>query len=170
MERRRFVLAVCASAAAGLLAGCAGSWLRPLKPEVALADVRFDGGNLLEQRFVLTLRVTNPNRFEIPVQGLSFTLDVADQPFAHGVGNRPVTIPALGDGLVEVNATTGLASFLSQFRHLGKTPGAIPYRLKGRLVTGGHFGDLDFDQRGEMDAAKLLKGGGRSGRPPAEQF
>lgn len=169
MDRRRFVHAAGAGVVLGWLAGCTGTWLRPLKPEVALADVRFEGGNLLEQRFVLTLRVTNPNRFEIPMQGLTFTLDVADQPFAHGMGNRPVTIPALGEALVEVKATTGLVSFLSQFGKLGKTPGAIPYRLKGRLVTGGRFGDLDFDRRGEMDPAKLLKGG-RAATPPAEQF
>ena len=106
MDRRRFVHAAGAGVVLGWLAGCTGTWLRPLKPEVALADVRFEGGNLLEQRFVLTLRVTNPNRFEIPMQGLTFTLDVADQPFAHGMGNRPVTIPALGEALVEVKATT----------------------------------------------------------------
>ncbi len=145
------------------LGGCAGSVFRPLKPDVTVADIRLMDGNLLEQRFLLTLRVTNPNSFEIPVEGLNFTLELNGQHFARGVGNRPVTIPKLGEALVDVTATTGLAGFLRQFRGLGKGGEKIGYRLKGRLVTGSH-GDLDFDKTGEVDAFKTLRepGGGRS--------
>ena len=169
MPRRRLLGLALGGAAAGLLAACAGTPLRPLKPEVSVADVRLEGGNLVEQRFLLTLRVINPNRFDIPVQGLSFTLELAGQPFARGVGSKPVTVPALGEALVEVNATTGLAGLLRQFRNLGKGGETIPYRLKGRLVTGS-YGDLDFDRSGEVDALKFLKDGARPGRPPSESF
>ncbi|WP_374246872.1 LEA type 2 family protein [Zoogloea sp.] len=166
MDRRRFVALALAGA---LLGGCAGSTFRPLKPEVSVADIRVEGGNLLEQRFLLTLRVTNPNRFEIPVEGLSFTLEVAGEPFARGVGNKPVTIPALGEALVEVKATAGLAGLaMRQFKNLGKGVDKLEYRLKGQLVTG-NFGGYDFDQKGELDPARLLRDG-RPARPASEQF
>lgn len=166
MDRRRFVVLAVAGA---LLGGCAGSTFRPLKPEVSVADIRGEGGNLLEQRFLLTLRVTNPNRFEIPVEGLSFALDVAGEPFARGVGNKPVTIPALGEALVEVKATAGIAGLvMRQFKNLGKGLDKLEYRLKGRLVSG-NFGGYDFDQKGELDPAKLLRDG-RPAKAPSEQF
>ncbi len=166
MDRRGFVVLALAGA---LLGGCAGSAFRPLKPEVTVADIRAEGGNLLEQRFLLTLRVTNPNRFEIPVEGVSFTLDVAGEPFARGVGNKPVTIPAMGEALVEVKATAGLAGLvLRQFKNLGRGLDKLEYRLQGRLVSGS-FGAYDFDQRGELDPARLIRDG-RPAKPPSEQF
>ena len=107
--------------------------------------------------------------FEIPVEGLSFTLDVAGEPFARGVGNKPVTIPALGEALVEVKATAGIAGLvMRQFKNLGKGLDKLEYRLKGRLVTG-NFGGYDFDQKGELDPAKLFRDG-RPAKAPSEQF
>ena len=167
--RRRFVSLVTASLALTVLAGCAGSRLRPLKPEVSVADIRLVEGTLLEQRFLVTLRVSNPNRFNIPVEGLSFTLDLNGQPFARGVGNKPVIIPQLGEALVEVSATAGLAGLLRQFKGLAKGGEKLNYRLKGRLVTGSH-GDLDFDKSGEVDALKALREPGSGQRPQVEKF
>lgn len=175
-SRRRLLalgVAACGAVALAGLGGCAGTPLRPLKPEVSLADIRLEGGNLVEQRFLLSLRVTNPNRFDIPVQGLRFTLDLGGEPFARGVGNRPVVVPALGEAQVEVNATAGLSGLLRQFKALGKGRETFEYRLKGRLVTGA-YGDFDFDRHGELDAMKALRDGvggpGGGTRAPSEKF
>lgn len=166
--RRRFLGLLGSLAGAGLLAACAS--LRLQKPEVALADIRLLDASLLEQRFVLTLRVTNPNKVEIPIEGLNFDLALNGQHFAKGVSNQPTVIPGLGEGRVEVTATTGLAAFLRQFKALGKGHEKIAYRLQGRLVTGS-FGGIDFDQQGEL---ALPRGAGEGGsgpsRAPSEQF
>lgn len=169
-ERRRFLGWAAQVGVVALLAGCAGSALRPLKPEVSLADIQLSGGNLLEQRVILTLRVVNPNNFEIPVQGLDFTLDVNGQALARGVGGKPVVIPSLGEALIDVNATTSLLSLLKQLKGLGKSAAGetLAYRLKGRLVTGS-FGGFDFDQSGQLDAGKAL-GEPDGGRPKSEKF
>lgn len=166
-SRRR--LAGLAVAMLGLtaLGGCAGLRLGMQKPEVTVANIRLLDGNLLEQRFLLTLRVMNPNTSEIAIEGLTFKVDLNGQPFAKGVGNQPVVIPRLGEAMVEVTATTGLGGLLRQLKAL-KGREKVEYRISGRLVTG-NFGGIDFDQTGEVELPKGLgEAGGAKG--PAEKF
>ena len=166
-SRRR--LAGLAVAMLGLtaLGGCAGLRLGMQKPEVTVANIRLLDGNLLEQRFLLTLRVMNPNTSEIAIEGLTFKVDLNGQPFAKGVGNQPVVVPRLGEALVEVTATTGLGGLLRQLKAF-KGREKVDYRISGRLVTG-NFGGIDFDQTGEVELPKGLgeAGGGKS---PTEKF
>ena len=166
-SRRR--LAGLAVAMLGLtaLGGCAGLRLGMQKPEVSVANIRLLDGNLLEQRFLLTLRVMNPNTSEIAIEGLTFKVDLNGQPFAKGVGNQPVVIPRLGEAMVDVTATTGLGGLLRQFKAF-KGREKVDYRISGRLVTG-NFGGIDFDQTGEVELPKGLgEAGGAKG--PAEKF
>lgn len=166
-SRRR--LAGLAVAMLGLtaLGGCAGLQLGMKKPEVTVANIRLLDGNLLEQRFLLTLRVMNPNTSEISIEGLTFKVDLNGQPFAKGVGNQPVVIPRLGEAMVDVTATTGLGGLLRQFKAL-KGREKVDYRISGRLVTG-NFGGIDFDHTGEVELPKGLgEAGGAKG--PAEKF
>ena len=168
-SRRR--LAGLAVAMLGLtaLGGCAGLQLGMKKPEVTVANIRLLDGNLLEQRFLLTLRVMNPNTSEIAIEGLTFKVDLNGQPFAKGVGNQPVVVPRLGEAMVDVTATTGLGGLLRQFKAF-KGREKVDYRISGRLVTGS-FGGIDFDQTGEVELPKGLgEAGGTGGKSPAEKF
>ncbi len=166
-SRRR--LAGLAAAMLGLtaLGGCAGLRLGMQKPEVTVANIRLLDGNLLEQRFLLTLRVMNPNTSEIAIEGLTFKVDLNGQPFAKGVGNQPVVIPRLGEAMVDVTATTGLGGLLRQLKAF-KGRDKVDYRISGRLVTGS-FGGIDFDQTGEVELPKGLGEAG-GGKGPAEKF
>ena len=166
-SRRR--LAGLAAAMLGLtaLGGCAGLRLGMQKPEVTVANIRLLDGNLLEQRFLLTLRVMNPNTSEIAIEGLTFKVDLNGQPFAKGVGNQPVVIPRLGEAMVDVTATTGLGGLLRQFKAF-KGREKVDYRISGRLVTG-NFGGIDFDQTGEVELPKGLGEAG-GGKGPVEKF
>src|SRR4029453_4457613 len=83
--------------AALLLAGCAS--VEP--PSVTLSSLRMQQSTLTEQRFLTTLRIQNPNDFDLAVEGLSFDLVVNDQPFAKGVGKSNTVIPAFGSGVVQ---------------------------------------------------------------------
>lgn len=155
ISRRRFVALAAASLGVTVVGGCTGLQLGMQKPDVTVVSIRLLDGNLLEQRFLLTLRVTNPNTSEISIEGLTFAVDLNGQPFAKGVSNQAVVIPRLGDGTVEVTATTGLASFLRQFKAFGKGREKVEYRIKGRLVTG-NFGGINFDQTGDVGLPKGL--------------
>lgn len=136
-----------------VLTACAA--LSGLKsPEVAVSDIRLTGGNLLEQRFKLTLRISNPNQREIAIEGVTFTLDVADKPFARGVGAAPVILAPLSDTLVELDATAQMLNILQGLPRLLEGDGKAAYRLQGEVVTRA-YGRLPFKRDGTMNMPAL---------------
>ena len=100
--------------AAVLLAGCAT--MEP--PSVTLSSLQMQQSTFFEQRFLTTLRIQNPNDFDLAVEGLSFDLVVNDQPFAKGVGKSDTVIPAFGSGVVQAEAITTLSGLIRQFQTL----------------------------------------------------
>ncbi len=139
------------------LAGCAGLFQHMEAPQVSLADVRLREATLFEQRFVLFLRVQNPNTFVIPVQGLQYTLDLAGEPFAQGLANQPVDIPAMGSTIIEVEAVSTTVALVRQLQRLGAGNPAdkLIYRVRGVLRVAGRP-RLPFDYQGEINPAGLL--------------
>jgi LEA14-like dessication related protein len=137
------------------LAAC--SAMRLQAPKVSLADFELRGGNLVEQRFALKLRVQNPNDREIAIQGLSFDIDLNGKPFAHGVGDKAATVPRFGEGIVEVEAVSNLGNLLRQIGDLAKSGrDGVPYRVKGQVLADG-IGSVPFDSRGEWKLPRRLR-------------
>lgn len=136
-----------------LLAACAPVISKP--PAVTLAGVDLESIGLFEQRYVLQLRVTNPNDSDIPVEGVSFDIELNGMHFATGVSNAAVTVPRLGEALLEVKATSNLASFMRQLRDQRKDGrDGLDYRIKGNLRVPGH-GALPFERKGELAFPEL---------------
>ncbi len=152
MNRRNALIAL---AALGLSA-CASLPGSLTPPEVTVADLRLLEGGLLEQRYGMTLRVLNPNEVDIPVEGLSFAIELNGKPFAKGVSNQSVTLPRLGEAMIDVDAVSSLSGLLRQLGAMVKGREArLDYRVHGRLVTGGFGGSVPFDQSGEIDFEDL---------------
>lgn len=151
MTRRRLLMAAVALA----LAGCAGLPMNMQPPEVSVADLRLLDVGLFEQRFGLRLRVLNPNDAELPIDGLSFAIELNGKPFAKGVSNQTLTVPRLSEAMLDVEAVSSLTGLLRQFGAMAKRQDRIDYRIHGTLYTGRLFGGVPFDQRGEVDFADL---------------
>lgn len=112
-----------------VIAGCAG--LRDVQPpHVRLADIRMVPGGVLEQQFDVVLNIGNPNDFDLPLDGLTFELEVNEQPFAQGFTNQSVTVPRLGEARVPVRASTSLFDMIQQMLVLGKRAD-LTYRIEG---------------------------------------
>lgn len=137
---------LAALACALWLAACATA---AKSPSVTLAGVDIESIGLLEQRYVLQLRVSNPNAFDIPVEGLSFAVDLNGKPFGNGVSNAAVTIPRFGEAMLAVRMTSNLSAFLKQWREAPRAEGGIDYRVQGKMHVRG-YGELPFDKRGEV--------------------
>lgn len=134
------------------LAACATRFERP---SVSLAGVDIESLGLFEQRYVLQLRVKNPNGVDIPVEGLNFTVDLNGRHFADGVSNMAVTIPRMGEAVLTVKASSDLAAFLRQWRGMeSEGRSGLEYRVKGTLRVSG-YGAQPFDQKGEVGLPKL---------------
>src|SRR5262245_57689600 len=129
-----------------LLAGCAS--LEP--PSVTLANLRVADATLFEQRLMTTLRVQNPNSVDLDIEGVSFNLEVNDQPFAKGVGKANVVVPAYGRGVIEAETIATLMAFVRQLQAFTQSDGPkLSYRLAGKLKVRDHMGSIPFEMRGD---------------------
>jgi len=105
-------------------------------PEVSLSNVRLVGGGLVDQELQVDLRIRNPNNFELPLDGLTFNLELNGQPFADGFTNEAVTVPSLGEAKVPVTASINLIDLVQQMLALGRQ-GDLNYRIDGLAYLSG---------------------------------
>lgn len=133
-----------------LLTACAGPGGLMQKPEVSLVGVDLLGLGLAEQRFVLSLRVRNPNDADLAISALDFTVELNGLPFAKGAAANAVTVPGRGEAQVQVQASSQLGNVLKQLRELQKRGSErSDYRIVGQVGLAG-FGTLPFERRGDM--------------------
>lgn len=146
------------AACCALLAGCTGLPRNLETPDISFVSMQALEASLFEQRLEVRMRVRNPNSIELPVKGLDVDVELADEPFAHGVSAREFTVPALGeaefDMIVTANAATAFLKIAGADR---KSREQIGYRLKGRLSTRlGPFRSIPFDEAGTLPLGELL--------------
>lgn len=128
-------------------------------PRITLAGIRILDLNLFEQRFLLALRVQNPNRFQLPIEGMSYTLEINGSEFAHGVDNQKATIPALGEQVLHVSIVSNLLDTLGQLRRWeNQPPQQLDYHLRGKIQIADLSVALPFEYSGKV----LLQGSGSS--------
>ncbi len=125
----RFLHALMGLAALFALAACAQIG-EMRSPQVHVVDIRLLQGGLLEQRFRVDLRIGNPNDFDLPLDGLTFELDLNGRHFAEGFTNQTVTVPRLGEARISVDASTTLIDMIEQALILGERS-ELSYRIEG---------------------------------------
>ena len=154
MNRRQVLLALTAVS----LAGCAGLRLRePLRVSVAGLDPL--PGEGMEARFVLKLRVQNPNESALDFDGVAVDLELGGKDFASGVSDQRGSVPRFGETLVAVPVTVPATAILRQIVGIattGKPPSKLDYRLRGRL---GGLGGARFSSQGELALPGELRQG-----------
>ena len=101
-------------------------------PRVSLVSIQPIEMGLLEQRYGLQLRILNPNDKEIPVKGLSYSIEINGHEFAYGVSRQPVTIPPFSEALLDVEVVSNLLNILQQFQEMSGE-NSLKYRLRGKL-------------------------------------
>lgn len=137
-----------------LLAACAP---RLQKPEISLVGIDLVGLGLVEQRFVLRLRIRNPNDVDLPVNALNFDVELNARHFARGVSDKPVLIPRQGETILEVKTVSRLAEILKPLRDAQKNGRErIGYRVFGSVDLEG-FGSIPFDRSGDVSLSFLEK-------------
>jgi LEA14-like dessication related protein len=137
--------------AAIFLGACAT--LSPYKesPRVSLVSIQPQQMSVLEQRFALQLRVLNPNDVVIPVNGLSYAIEINEREFAYGVSQQTVEIPAFGEALLDVEVVSNLLNVMQQLQAMsGETRNSLEYRLTGKISLANSPASLPFDYSGEL--------------------
>lgn len=144
-----------------VVGACAGMGAIREPPRVSVISIEPVDLQLLEQRYVITLRVQNPNDRAITIKGLDYEIRVNDEVFGRGVSNARVELPAYGEALAEVELVSTLSRLLRQFQALIERrtpsldlaidggvsvegiPGAIPFHFENQLVLPGTPGRTD---------------------------
>lgn len=147
---RKGSLCLLLAAALAVLAGCTPVRADATAPRVSVAGLRVVQMGVLEQRYALLLRIQNPNDFALPITGMEYTLALNGRPFAQGVSDRAVTVPAYGSEAVEVEVTSNLGQVVEQLNDLSKGKGGLRYRISGHLKLAGRAAPLPFDYRAEL--------------------
>lgn len=157
--RRLLMICLSAFAISGLTACANLNGREPVK--VNVVNVEPLTGQGLELRFMVKLRVQNPNDAPVEFDGIAIDLDVRGTEFASGVSDQRGTVPRFGELVLSVPVTVSASSVIKQALSfaLGNRDGnkegnrgKLSYELRGKLAgSGAGFGGLRFASSGEMD-------------------
>ena len=107
-------------------------------------------GEGMEGRFLVKLRLQNPNEAPVDFDGVSVSLDVRGSRLASGVSDVRGTVPRFGETVIAVPVTVPVTAMIRQA--LGFASGdrtRLDYQLRGRLAGPG-FGGVSFSSTGEL--------------------
>jgi hypothetical protein len=141
------------------LAGCAG--LRVAEPlRVSLVGLEPLAGQGLEWRFLVKLRVLNPNPSPVEYDGGFVAMSVRGSEVASGVLGEAGRLPGYGDTVVSIPmSVTALGVVRPLLGLAGAVAGGdaspLAYALRGSLSTG-VFGRIPFAMSGEVDMRSLF--------------
>jgi LEA14-like dessication related protein len=135
-----------------ILTGCAGMGHRQGDVKVTIASLQFLESTLMEQRYLVTLRLQNRAPSALQVSGLSFDLELNGKSFASGVSNQQVSVAAFDEAMMEVKVSSTLFGIIRQFQILQEPQSrALDYQISGRVYLGNGFYNLPFQEVGELD-------------------
>jgi LEA14-like dessication related protein len=140
----------CALLAVLVLSGCSVLLPRWQTPTLAVVNIQVGHSDLWQQHLQVRMSVHNPNDRELPVKGLSYSLDVNGEECAHGESSASFLVPARGDAEFDMNVTANAAAALLRMFGHGNNA-AAQYRIYGKVeLSSGLLRSVPFDQHGEL--------------------
>lgn len=116
------------------LSGCATMSPDYEEPTVELVSFKALPANGFEQNFEIGLKLTNPNNFELPFNGISCQLSLAGETLARGVTSDIPTAAAYGESRFVVPVSTSLMGGIKVIRALMASKGQdISYQMKAKI-------------------------------------
>jgi LEA14-like dessication related protein len=144
-QRAALLLAVLA----GGLGGCSlfAHWQTPT---LSVVNIQLGHSDLWQQHLQVRMSVHNPNDRELPVDGLSYVLEVNGEECAHGESGASFIVPARGDAEFDMNVTANAAAALLRMFARGNAA-PLQYRIHGKVqLSSGLLRSVPFDQQGEL--------------------
>jgi LEA14-like dessication related protein len=127
-------------------AACAPKFERP---NLTVSGIQMQGGNFLQQNFLVKFQVQNPNDRALPVSGLHAELNVGGQRIASGVSNRAFVVPPMGQSEFDMTITANVAVALLQLAN--RHADSVDYEVTGAANLDLPFlHDLPFHQTGSF--------------------
>ena len=135
-----------------LLAGCATLSPYPERPTVSVTSVALAPESTgMAPRFRVGLNVVNPNRRELPLVGMSYSVELEGTRILSGAtANLPV-VPAYGSADFSVDLSPDLLGGARLFADLmARQRDQLDYSFNARLDVGGWMPDIRVEQVGRL--------------------
>ena len=150
LARRRWVWVFSMGAALLAVAGCSLFVPKLEAPHLSVVGVELQKGALWQQKLKVRMHVDNPNDRELPIKGITYTLDVNGQEFAHGESAAAFVVPSLGEAEFDMNMTANMAGTIISLLSHG-TDANVEYHLTGKIsLSKGLLRSVPFDQHGKF--------------------
>jgi hypothetical protein len=141
------VLALC------LLASCASLDPDYEKPTVTLSSFRALPSEGMVPAFEIGLRIINPNRQALTLQGVSYTIAVEGHELVKGVAKDLPVIEGYSEEVITLTASANLLAGIRLFGDLMQTSGdSLEYEFEAKLDPG-LFPSMRIRERGSFDIA-----------------
>ncbi|MBT2969891.1 MAG: hypothetical protein B6D72_07920 [gamma proteobacterium symbiont of Ctena orbiculata] len=135
-----------------ILSACASLQMQEERLRVTIADLTPLESTLMEQRYLLKIRLQNRSREALNVDGMSFDLDLNGKRFASGVSNQQASIPGFSETMLEVKVSSTVFGLIKQFSALqDREDGRFDYRISGSLSSPDSILTLPFSEQGEIN-------------------
>jgi len=122
----------------------------PKSPSVKINNVKPKKIGSSLQRLEIELLIQNPNRFDLQIQGMNFTALVNGEKLAKGNSEQQVTVPGLGEALLEVQVVLGIEELFSQAsKVLTQEEEALNYSIGGTVMLENWPSAIPFNVDGE---------------------
>lgn len=134
-----------------LLSGCAGMQSGYDPPSVSLTSFRFIPGDSIVPKFEVGLRIINPNRDALELEGLFYSITIENNKIISGVAHDLPIIEGYGEEDVLLEAmvdVVGGAKLLQSLLHNRK--GSIDYGFNAKLDLGALQPPLRISEKGEF--------------------
>lgn len=134
------------------LMGCAGMGYREDSLKVTIASIQLLESTLMEQRYLVKLRLQNRSQRTLSINGMSFDVALNGKDFASGVSNQELSVDAFDEAILEVKVSSTLFGIIRQIHSLQNLEqDAFAYEISGRVTAGNGFYSLPFKEAGVID-------------------
>ncbi len=122
------------------------------KPVVSITSFKAIPGQSIVPHFEIGLHIVNPNRTELNLLGISYSIYLEGHKVITGVSNQLPEIQAYGEGDVVLNASVDIFSSIGFFKDLiqNQNQEKIAYSLKAKLDAGTLHPLIHVTKEGEI--------------------
>jgi len=123
------------------------------EPEVELLGLEPLPSQGLEARFLVKLRIVNPNAIPLAIDGMAYDVFIRGSKILSGVSNEGISVGAYSESVAELEVAAGMFGSLALIRDLMSNPTdkGLPYTLKAKLSRSGLGGAIRVSREGTID-------------------
>ena len=130
-------------------------------PKVELVGLEPLNSQSMEPRFLIKLRVVNPNDSDLNIKGIYYEISAEGHEIVTGASDKATIIPGYGENIVTLDAATSLFGTIGLFKTLltsGANKDAINYELYTKISVGGMMMPIKKTHKGKLDLSGLANG------------